>query len=509
MPIGIPEPTSTSIAQPTIPRLSNDVWRQREPYVRDEAPIRALMLGSGMLLRALPLALMDAANRAGTGFGSAMVVQTTGRDTIARLRAQDHLYTVLERADAHERATLIGVIGASAHAASEWTTVVAVASNPALRVIVSNVTEAAFLLSASDARAAHEHAAGRAPEAFVGKVTALLHARFHALRTDAPVVVVIPTELVDNNGAQLESMVREVASHFPEPHAFRRWLATHVAFCGSLVDRITTGAPAPAMHARLSHQLGYADALLTLTEPFAFWAVEGDPTLLGDALPIRDASPTQVVFARSIAPYRERKLRLLNGAHTALAPLAALLGHRTVAASLHDNQFAAALHRLLHDEIAPTLHLETGEAAAFADAVIERFANPTLGHEWDVILGNQTLKLRSRLSSIVRAATLSGRTPTILALGIAAYCERVRAGDDLSADPASQAVRPLLAGAMASRSTLAAMLGSEAMWDAPMAMRSELMDAIAESWSDIRTNGAHGALALALARRPVRRGHVA
>ena len=299
-----------------LPLLTGALWPD-SAYRRNELPERVLQFGSGMLLRALCAAAVDSANRSGGGARASriVVVQSTaeGASRARALNAQDGLYTLVERGLSGgtplERIGLVGAISRALAADSQWNVVRDVAANPSMQVIVSNVSEAGFRIDAP----------------FPGRLTDALHARFMRA-ADAPPVFVIPTELVPDNGPRLAAMVHELAGRHDRPQAFRDWLKARVRFCSSLVDRIVT-VPSPDQHERLEAQLGYRDALLTVAEPYALWAIEADPAELRAAFPIESAS---VVVAPDITFYRERKLRLLNALHTATTPLALLAGVRIV-----------------------------------------------------------------------------------------------------------------------------------------------------------------------------------
>ena len=328
---------------------------------------RVLQFGSGMLLRALCDAAIDAAHA-----GPVVVVQST-REGAARtkaLNANGGRFTLIERGLSNgrpvDRTATIGVISRALSADTQWDAVRDVAASPAMRVIISNVSEAGF----------------RPDAPFPARLTDALHARFTRV-PDAPSVFVIPTELVPDNGPRLEAMVQERAS---EP-AFRAWLDTRVRFCSSLVDRIVTAPPGRG-----------DDPLLTVAEPYAFWAIEADPAELRAAFPIESE---HVVFAPDITFYRERKLRLLNAVHTATAPLAIRAGVRTVREAV-DHPMLGPFMKQLFKEIIPAANIPEPEARAFADQVLERFANPWLDHEWRVIATNQEEKFRIRVLPLIR-----------------------------------------------------------------------------------------------------------
>jgi tagaturonate reductase len=357
-----------------LPLLTNASW-PASAYARDQLPERVLQFGSGMLLRALCDAAVDSANRAGKHAGRIVVVPSTpeGAHRAHALNAQNGLFTLVERGLSGgaplERTSVIGAISRASDS---------VPNLADMRVIISNVSEAGF----------------RSDAPFPARLTDALHARFiHA--PNAPSLFVIPTELIPDNGPRLAAMVHELARKF-EP-TFRDWLKARVRFCSSLVDRIVT-VPPPDQHSALEAKLGYRDALLTVTEPYALWAIEADPAELRAAFPIESAT---VVFAPDIAFYRERKLRLLNAVHTATAPLALLAGVHTVREATAHPLLSAFQKRLLFEDVIPATNLPADEARAFAHQVLERFANPWLEHEWRVIATNQEEKFRIRVVPLV------------------------------------------------------------------------------------------------------------
>ena len=406
------------------PLLTGALW-PANAYGRDHLPERVLQFGSGMLLRALCVAAVDSANRAGAGAGRIVVVPSTpeGVERARALNAQDGLFTMIERGLSGgaplERTTVIGAISRASDSVRN------LAAQPDIRVIVSNVSEAGFRIDAP----------------FPGRLTDALHARFtHA--PNAPTLFVIPTELVPDNGPRLAAMVHELSRRYDQ--TFRDWLTARVRFCSSLVDRIVT-APPPDQHAALEATLGYRDALLTVTEPYALWAIEADPAELRAAFPIESAN---VVFAPDIAFYRERKLRLLNAVHTATVPLALLSGVRTVREASAHPLLAEFQKRLLFEEIIPATDVPEVEARAFANQVLERFANPWLEHEYRIIATNQEEKFRIRVLPLVVASlrtravaepALQGTdkpAPSLLTLAAAAHLTFTRLSFEALGDAA-------------------------------------------------------------------------
>jgi tagaturonate reductase len=480
-----------------------------------------LQFGTGMLLRSLCAAAVDAANCAGAFHGRIVVVQSTSQGNAHALNAQDGLFTLVERGWQDgmrvERSRLIGAISRALVADAEWQAVREAVAQPELQVIVSNVTEAGFRLDGDVARIGG--GGGRAPAGFPAKLADVLHSRFERL-PDGPPLYVIPTELVPDNGLRLAAMIDQVASRSGE--RFREWRSTHVRFCSSLVDRITTGAASPDARAALESSLGYTDALLTITEPYALWAIEADPAALRGTFPIDGASDA-VVFASDVGMHRERKLRLLNGLHTALAPLALLAGVPTVREAAAHARLGPFLERVLFDELVPGTDVPAATARAFAATVVERLRNPWLEHEWRVIATDQTTKMRVRVvPAIERFVAREHRVPEALAVACAAHLRYLR---PVSCDAAPalaargwwrgvaypivdadlplmtrhwQAVDPDRAPAPVPRDTLerlaARALADEALWGSSLARLPAFLEATSRALERLEYGGVEAAL---------------
>jgi len=408
---------------------------------------RVLQFGTGMLLRAISATAVDAAVRAGTFDGSIVIVQSTAHATGAVLNRQGGRFTLIERGlvdgEPVQSERIIDAISRVLYAVTEWDEIRRVAASPALRVIVTNVTEVAFRrddpqpateppngplpLDDTAVAAAPDESPTPPPFSFPARLTDLLHARYTALPS-ALMLFVIPTELLPDNGPLLAAMVDQLAGALPDAAAFRAWLAGHVTFCSSLVDRITTGIPDAAVRAGVAAVTGFEDEVVTVTEPQSFWAIEGDPEVLRAAFPVDAASGGSVVFAADIRTYRERKLLLLNGLHTALAPLALRARVRTVREALAHPVLGSFARGLLIDEIVPASGIDRADALAYAESVLERLANPWLDHEWGVIATNQTAKLRLRMMpSITGYVERVGSVPERLVQALAASLRYSRA----------------------------------------------------------------------------------
>ena len=230
-------------------------------------------------------------------------------------------------------------------------------------------------------------------------------------------LTVIPCELIENNGERLREIVTAIAKRWELGTTFLEWLDSAVPFCNTLVDRIVPGAPRDSDVERLNTMLGYEDALLTTCEPYRLFAIEGD-----DALRARLTWATDpgIIIAADIAPYRKRKVHLLNGAHTLLVPVALSMGCETVRDAMSQPSIDRFVRRAMLEEIAPYLDVEG--AAEFAEAVLDRFRNPHIRHALIDITLQATMKTRVRVvPSVQRYVARTGTVPQSLAFGFAAF----------------------------------------------------------------------------------------
>ena len=257
----------------------------------------------------------------------------------------------------------------------------ALAKNPDLRFIVSNTTEAGI---AFDSKCNFED---RPALSFPGKLTQFLYQRYLG---HLPGFVVLPCELISDNGAELKKCVLKYVAMWELGEDFASWIEEENIFCNTLVDRIVTGYPEDA--AELFKEIGKEDKLLNTAEPYHLWVVEGD---YEEELPLKKAG-LNVIWSDDVAPYKKMKVRILNGSHTSLVFPSLLCGIETVKESLDDEQLSAYLNRCLFDFILPLLE-DKDEIKDFAVAVLERFANPYIKHRWQAISLNSVSKFRERV----------------------------------------------------------------------------------------------------------------
>ena len=390
--------------------------RRLRPLEAD-LPEKVLQFGEGNFLRAFVDWMLERMNRQGVFSGRAVLVQPIANGLADALNGQDGLYTVvlrgLERGHARETNELVSSVSRCLNPYTDFDAFAACAQNPDLRFVVSNTTEAGIATDPEDRLDA------RPAKSFPGKLVQLLYARFRHFQGDPRRgVVMLPCELIESNGQALERACRETAERFALPAEFLDFLTKACTFTSTLVDRIVTGYPR-AEAAQLAEKLGYEDRLLVTGELFHSWVIQG-PAWLEAELPLRSAG-LNVTWTSDVRPYRERKVRILNGAHTMLAPAAFLAGKNTVRECMQDPLFRDFVERGIHDEILPTLKLPREELLDFAAAVVERFDNPFIEHQLSSIALNSVSKYRARiLCTIADHLREQGTLPPRLTFAMAA-----------------------------------------------------------------------------------------
>jgi len=467
-------------------------------------PERAVQFGTGALLRGLVDAMLDDANRAGEFGGRVVMIGSTGSGRDRALNEQSGLFTLVVQGLVHGSAKrefrVVSAVSRALAAGTEWDEVLRCAENPELELIFSNTTEIGIVLDEADAAAP----VSGAPRSFPGKLTAFLLHRARWCEFDvARAPVVIPTELIEGNGDRLREIVHTLAERWGTEPEFARWLGA-VVFCNTLVDRIVPGAPNASYASELCDALGYDDGMMTVCEPYRLFAIEGDASLR-DRLRF-PAADEGVIVAESITPYRLRKVRLLNGAHTSFVSLAILAGCTTVREAMEHPLVGGFLRSVLLTEIVPSVDVPGAEA--FARDVIDRFANPFLQHLlWDITLqGTTKFKVRV-VPSIVDYARLNGHPPRALALGFAGFLAfqdgarqsaRRAAGESVPADGAGESIRSRWSSVTEAPDALSRFVRGVCadvdLWGADLAAIPGFVELVTEHLATIRANGAVAAV---------------
>jgi tagaturonate reductase len=382
-------------------------------------PEKVLQFGTGVLLRGLPDYFIDKANRLGLFNGRVVVVKSTDAGDSAAFDRQDGLYTLCVRGIEGGKKVEENIINSSISrvlsARQQWKEILKLAYFADMQIIVSNTTEVGIQLVKEDVFSG-------TPSSFPGKLLAFLYERYKAFEGSPDSgMIIIPTELIVDNGKKLAGIVGELAVFNKLEDDFIKWVDEDCRFCSSLVDRIVPGKPDAATLARLEHDLGYSDDLLAISEVYRLWAIEGDEKVRS-ALSFAGAD-AGVVIAPDIEIYRELKLRLLNGTHTLSCGLAVLAGFPTVKSAMDDGDFSAFVSDLMLKEIAPNIpydQLSLAEARDFGLKVLDRFRNPQIQHQWISITMQYSSKMRMRVVPVLLSHYQEKPLPHIV-LGFAAY----------------------------------------------------------------------------------------
>jgi tagaturonate reductase len=386
-----------------------------------QMPVKVLQFGEGNFLRAFVDFMIDELNEKGLFGGKVAVVQPIANGLADALNAQDGLYTAILRGRQNKqeitRKRIVTCLDTCINPYTLFDTYIAAAENPDLRFVVSNTTEAGIAYRQGDTLD------DKPQTSFPGKVCALLYRRFKHFGGDSNKgLVFIPCELIDNNGTALREIVLKYAAEWKLEEAFVDWVHSANCFTNTLVDRIVTGYPRDEADA-LQASLGYEDKLLVTAEIFHFFAIEAPVDVMpkiSQELPF-DKAGLNVIWTADATPYKQRKVRILNGAHTMSVLAAYLAGKETVGEMMQDDVFVQYLRRGIFDEIIPTLDLKHEDLTSIADAVFDRFENPFIRHYLLSIALNSVSKYKVRvLPSILEYHKRKGKLPALLALSMAA-----------------------------------------------------------------------------------------
>lgn len=390
-------------------------------------PERILQIGEGNFLRGFVDWAIHRSNMSGSFKGRIVVVapRPTGRHNIEKLNAQDGLYTVwlrgLRDGKVVDSAEVVTPISRGIDPYSEWEVFLRCAEQRDLDIVVSNTTEAGLAYEFESS------SLDKPTTSFPSKLTKFLYRRYQYFDGDPAVgMTIVPCELVDDNADVLRDLILRHARDWDLPDDFCKWITTYNRFCNTLVDRIVTGSPDEEGKLSLEEKFGCQDELVTVGEPFMLWAIEGDDDIR-QRLPIVDATnhSFDIRIEPSVAPYRLIKVRILNGAHTAMSSIAQMAGMETVGQTLDDPQFRQFVRGIMEDEIAPVLMekgIEKNEVSQFINSTIERFQNPFVRHELKSLSLNGISKICVRLLSTMRDyCKIEGTAPRLLTLAFAAH----------------------------------------------------------------------------------------
>lgn len=381
-------------------------------------PEKVLQFGEGNFLRAFVDWMIDKANRDGIYHGSIVLCQPIAQGLKDMINAQDGVYTLAMRGAENgqpvENIEVITSVSRCINPYENYEDLMEIARSADLEVVVSNTTEAGIAYHAGD------KLTDRPPVSFPAKVTAFLYERYKAFHGDPEKgLLFLPVELIDNNGAELKRIVLQYAQEWDLGQEFTDWVNTANEFTSTLVDRIVTGYPRDEI-SYFEEKLGYKDDIIDTSELFNLWVIEGDKKW-ADKLPVHKTD-ANVIWTDDVKPYKKRKVRILNGAHTSTVLAAYLAGFDIVGDFMKDDTVRTFMNDVIYKEVIPTLDLPKEELESFAAAVNDRFANPYIKHKLLDIALNSCSKFNARcLPSLLGYVGEKGTLPKCLTFSLAAF----------------------------------------------------------------------------------------
>lgn len=400
--------------------INKKVYKEVCGKVKPERPIKIMQFGEGNFLRAFVDWIIQNLNDAGAINAAVAVVQPMPFGRVKELAMQDGLYTLrLEGIDKGEKvksSRVIDVIGDLINPFEQYEHYLSYAESEDLQIIISNTTEAGIAVDPTDTDFTV------CPKSYPGKLLALLKRRYDYFKGDMNKgLAIIPCELIDNNGDELYRCLTELAEINKMDKKFINWLQKANHFTSTLVDRIVPGYPRNEIE-DIQKETGYIDNNVVKGEIFHLWVLKKEE-YVQKVFPA-DSTGLNVIFADSIKPYKQRKVKILNGSHTAMVPVAYLCGIDTVGEAVNDKTIGKYVHDFVFNEVNPTIDLPQDQMVAFANSVIERYKNPYIRHELMSIALNSTTKFRTRLlPTLEDYIRIKGGLPLHLLFSFAAIVE--------------------------------------------------------------------------------------
>lgn len=356
-------------------------------------PLKVMQFGGGNFLRAFVDWMIQILNEETDFNGGVVVIKPTERGDYRELKSQDGLFTVvldgIKEGQLIAEKKLVSVVQQVVNPYTAWKDYLKLAENEALRFIVSNTTEAGIRFNPDD------ELSDTPPTEFPAKLTVWLHHRYLFFGGDPTKgCILLPCELIENNGKALKEAILQYADHWNLNPDFKTWIVSSNHFCGTLVDRIVSGYPKDRAE-EIQSELDYEDKLLVAGEYYHSWVIQGAQQIQKE-LPFAETD-LNVQFVDDLAPYREMKVRILNGAHTAMVPVGYLAGLSLVRESMQNNEVGSYVENLLMEEVVKTLDFPDAIKHKFVQEVLDRFRNPLIEHQLISISLNGTSKFVTRL----------------------------------------------------------------------------------------------------------------
>lgn len=435
-----------------------------------------IQFGEGNFLRGFADYFIHKLNEKGLYSGKAVIVQPIAKGLCDKINEQNGVYNLflrgIENSKEVNEHTEIHSISRAINPYEDFEAFLDLAKNEDFRFIISNTTEAGIAYD-PDCRVSDAP-----PSSFPAKLTLLLYERFKA---KLPGFIIFACELIDNNGKELQKCVLKYIQQWQLGEDFFEWVISENKFCNTLVDRIVTGYPKDEAET-LCREIGWNDQLLDTAEIFHLWVIEGD---FEDELPLCKAG-FNVVWTNDVSPYKKRKVRVLNGAHTSMVFPALLCGVESVGDCLKDEQINSFLRECIFKYIIPTLG-ESEENISFANSVLERFENPYICHQLKSIALNSVSKFSVRvLPTAFDYKNAYGEYPRPIALSLAALIEYYKNNDISDDEYAVDFIK---------NNTVSDILANTQLWGTDL---SPMLESVAEGTALIQQKGIREAMKWAL-----------
>lgn len=364
----------------------------KKNHEKKTAPVKIMQFGEGNFLRAFVDWLIQKMNDSGKYTGHVVVVQPLPMGRVEDLAKQDGLYTLIlqginEEGKAVKEHEIIDVLDDFVNPYADYEKYLKYASSKDLEVIVSNTTEAGIAYCEDDTKINLDH---QTPTSYPGKVLALLKRRYDTLGKDYPLCL-IPCELIDDNGDKLKEVLLRLARERKMEEGFIEYIDKECHYTSTLVDRIVPGFPRDEF-SDLCKEYGYIDNNMVKGEYFHLYVLKAEATI-EKKFPVHQVG-LHAIYVPDVHPYKQRKVRILNGTHTTLVPVSYLAGFNEVRESLLDENISKFILGEQKEEIVPTV--TTKDAQKFADDVLQRFLNPYVHHQLMSIALNSISKFKER-----------------------------------------------------------------------------------------------------------------
>jgi len=394
----------------------NELPKINEVNKKEPKKVKVMQFGEGNFLRAFIDWIINSTNKNTNFDAGVVVVQPMPFGRVKELNEADGLYTLylqgLQNGKAERVSEVIKCVQDALNPFEEYDKYLKYALSDDLQFVISNTTEAGIAYDPNDTDFS------KCPNSYPGKLLAFLKKRYEAGKKG---LYIIPCELIDHNGATLKEVLVKLAKHNNLDAKFIKWIETENKFYNTLVDRIVPGYPRNDAEA-FQLALGYQDQNMVVGEIFHLWCIDAQTVdskeeAKANLEELRKALPTEkaglnVLFVDSIVPYKQRKVKILNGSHTALVPVSYLAGIDTVRETIEDPELGKYVKDFIFDEVIPTIDIPHDQMVAYSNSVLERYMNPYVRHELMSIALNSVTKFKERdLPTVLQYIERTGKLP--------------------------------------------------------------------------------------------------